>query len=276
MQANSSRRIHSLAIARFVITSMLSLASIAFGPVGVWAQLPQARLNTIYPLGGQRGTTVDLSLGGGVDLDEASQLYFSHPGITAVQKTAGQPPQPVAGQFVVTIAADVPVGVYDVRVRSMYGLSNPRSFVVGALKETTEEAAMKAAIDLATAAAAKAKEALDKDANNEGLKKAKADADALVAKVSQPNNTIDKPTTIELNTVVNARSEAATDIDWYRFSAKAGQRVIADLRSKNLDLAWKGRSSCTPPPGGAFSAAVRWGGTSRSSILPCRLTATIC
>jgi hypothetical protein len=234
------RRIHSLGIARFLITSTLLLASIAVDPAGARAQLPQARLNTIYPAGGQRGTTIDLSLGGGVDLDEASQLYFSHPGITAVAKTAGEPPQPVTGQFVVTIAADVPVGVYDVRVRGLYGMSNPRSFTVGAMKETTEEAAVKAVLDAATAAAATAKAALDKDANNEALKKAKADADALVARAGQPNNSMDKPTPIELNTVINARSEAATDIDWYRFSAKAGQRILAELRSKNIDSRMEG------------------------------------
>src|SRR5262245_5115239 len=88
MRASSSRGIDSLAIARFLITSTLLLVLVELDPAAVWAQLPQARLNTIYPLGGQRGTTVDLSLGGGVDLDEASQLYFSHPGITAVPKTA--------------------------------------------------------------------------------------------------------------------------------------------------------------------------------------------
>src|SRR5262245_33733748 len=240
MRAISSRQFHSLAIARFLFTSTLVLSSVGFDPVGAWAQLPQARLNTIYPAGGQRGTTVDLSLGGGVDLDEASQMYFSHPGITAVPKTTGQSPQPVAGQFVVTIAADVPAGVYDVRVRSLYGLSNPRSFVVGAMKETTEELAVKAAVDAATAVAAKAKEALDKDANNEALKKAKVDADALVAKAGQPNNTISTPTPIELNTLINARCEAATDIDWFRFSAKAGQRILAELRSKNIDSRMEG------------------------------------
>ncbi|MGE5194754.1 MAG: hypothetical protein ACM3U2_19865 [Deltaproteobacteria bacterium] len=240
MRAKSFRRFDSLATGRFLAMSALLVAAIGGAPAVTWAQLPQARLNAIYPMGGQRGTAVDVTVGPGTDLDEASQLYFSHPGITAVPKTAGQPPQPVAGQFVVTIAADVPAGAYDIRVRGVYGLSNPRSFTVGAMKETTEEAATKAAVDAATAAAAKAKEALDKDAKNEALKKAKADADALVAKAAKPNNTADGATPIELNTVINARSEAATDIDWYRFSAKAGQRVLAELRSKNLDSRMEG------------------------------------
>ncbi|HEV3007301.1 MAG TPA: hypothetical protein VGX78_22715, partial [Pirellulales bacterium] len=232
-----------MSISAPLIAAGILLAAAAIAPRPAQAQLPQARLNSVYPMGGQRGTTVELTVGGGVDLDEASHLYFSHPGITAVPKTVaveGKPPQPVAGQFVVTIAADVPVGVYDIRVRGLYGMSNPRSFTVGNLKEVTEEAVVKGAVDAATAGAAKAKEALDKDANNEALKKAKADADALVAKAGQPNNTFDKPTPIELNTVVNARAEAATDIDWYRFSAQAGQRVLAELHSQFIDSRMEG------------------------------------
>jgi len=230
-----------MAFVRFIAPATVLAAAVWAAPV--LAQLPQARLNTIFPLGGQRGTTLEVTLGTGVDLDEASTLYFSHPGITAVPKTVvveGKPPQPVPGVFVVTIAADVPVGVYDIRARSLYGLSNPRSFSVGALKETTEEATAKAVVDAATAAAAKAKEALDKEPANEALKKAKADADALVAKAGQPNITFDKATPIELNLVVNGRSEAAADIDWYKVTAKAGQRILAELKCKNIDSRMEG------------------------------------
>lgn len=220
----------------------LALAISCFAAQTALAQLPQARLNTVFPIGGQRGTAIELTLGGGVDLDEASQLYFSHPGITAVPKTqmVDGKPQPVPGQFVVTIAADVPVGAYDIRVRSLYGLSNPRTFTVGALKETTEEAAAKAVVDAAVKAAAAAKEALDKDAKNEALIKAKADADALVVKANLPNNTTEAATLIDLNTVVNGRSEAAADIDWFKFTAKAGQRVLAELATKHIDSRMEG------------------------------------
>src|SRR5205814_4712194 len=99
----------------------LSVVSALLAERPALAQLPQARLNAVFPAGGQRGTSIDLTLAGGTDLDEASALYFSHPGITAAQKTQmveGQP-QPVAGTFTVTIAADVPIGVYDVRARSL-------------------------------------------------------------------------------------------------------------------------------------------------------------
>jgi hypothetical protein len=154
-------------------------------------------LNAIFPTGGQRGTAVEVTLASGTDLDEAGQLYFSHPGISAAQKTqmVDGREQPVAGQFRVTIAADVPVGVYDIRARSLYGLSNPRAFTVGDRKEILEV---------------------------------------------EPNNTPDKPMSIELNTVVNGKSDGGADIDWYKFAAKSGQRVIIELRAKQIDSRMEG------------------------------------
>jgi hypothetical protein len=118
----------------------LAVAAACLLPNSSQAQLPQARLNAVFPTGGQRGASFDLTLAGGTDLDEAAQLYFSHPGITAQQKTQAVEGKavPLAGQFVVTIAGDVPVGVYDIRARSMYGLSNPRTFTVGDRKEINE------------------------------------------------------------------------------------------------------------------------------------------
>lgn len=104
------------------------------------AQLPQTRLYAVFPPGGQQGTTIDLSLTNGVDLDDSFQLLFSHPGIKGTVKTqeVGGKPQPISGQFAVSIDAAVPTGVYDVRAVSRYGISNPRSFVVGSRPEVRE------------------------------------------------------------------------------------------------------------------------------------------
>ncbi|MCA9097731.1 MAG: hypothetical protein KDA36_05070, partial [Planctomycetaceae bacterium] len=104
------------------------------------AQLPQARLYAVSPAGGQQGTTFDLTLANGIDLDDSFELRFSHPGIKAAVKTQDVEgkPQPISGQFAVTIDAAVPTGVYDVRAVSRYGISNPRSFVVGSRPEVKE------------------------------------------------------------------------------------------------------------------------------------------
>lgn len=94
------------------------------------AQLQIPRLNNIYPCGGKQGATIDCLLAGG-DLNDATGLYFSHPGITA--QPAG------AGKVKVAIANDVPVGPYDVRVITPLGLSNFRAFVVGDLPEDQDK-----------------------------------------------------------------------------------------------------------------------------------------
>src|SRR5262249_39021142 len=44
----------------------------------------------------------------------------------------------VPNQFVVSIGKDVPPGIYEVRAMGRFGLSNPRSFAVGILNETTD------------------------------------------------------------------------------------------------------------------------------------------
>jgi hypothetical protein len=104
------------------------------------AQLPQARLYAIFPCGGKAGTTFDLELTRSEDLDEADRLVFNHPGITATAKTrdVGARKEPVANTFSVTVAPDVPSGLYEVRASGLYGLSNPRIFVVGSQPETHE------------------------------------------------------------------------------------------------------------------------------------------
>ncbi|MBX3414826.1 MAG: PPC domain-containing protein [Pirellulales bacterium] len=115
--------------------------------IGVWsstalAQLPATRLSAVAPAGGKQGSEFELTIISGADLEGVNRLHFSHPGISAVQKTQvaeGQTePTPVANQFKVTVAPDVPVGTYEVRAAGPYGLSNPRAFVVGDRVELSE------------------------------------------------------------------------------------------------------------------------------------------
>lgn len=102
-----------------------------------FAQLPQTRITSVFPPGGQQGTVVDITIGGGTDLDEVDQMVFSHPGITAAPKR-NEAGHAVANTFSVTIAADVPPGLYDARVRGLFGISNPRGFRVDTLVESSE------------------------------------------------------------------------------------------------------------------------------------------
>lgn len=104
------------------------------------AQLPQTRLYSLFPPGGKLGSTTEVTLTSGDDLEEINALLFNHAGIHAAQKmqeSAGKK-QPVANTFVVTVDANVPPGLYEVRATGRFGLSNPRTFVVGTREETME------------------------------------------------------------------------------------------------------------------------------------------
>lgn len=107
----------------------------------LWAQLPSTQFSSVFPPGGKFGSTVDVQVSGADQID-LSQLVFSHAGIKATQKMAKPneflPEEPVQGQFSVTIAGDVPPGIYEARVVGRYGVSNPRAFTVGIYDELAE------------------------------------------------------------------------------------------------------------------------------------------
>ena len=97
--------------------------------------LPSPHLLTTMPMGAKTGTSVEVTITG-EHLEEVSALLFSTPKITAepLKDEAGQP---VANRFLVTVAADAPVGVHDARVMSRLGISSPRAFTIGTMPEVT-------------------------------------------------------------------------------------------------------------------------------------------
>ncbi len=107
------------------------------------AQLPAARVLSVFPPGGARGKTTDVVIRGS-DLDGTHSLHFSHPGISATQvmNPPGQfekAPTPQRDRFRVAVADGVPPGLYELRAVGKYGISNPRVFVVGDLEEVIEK-----------------------------------------------------------------------------------------------------------------------------------------
>jgi hypothetical protein len=127
---------------QWIFPALSIILVFALAPLVVLAQLPSARLASVFPAGGQPGQQFEVTISG-VDLDDVVQLQFSHPGITATQKMR-EPgsfetgPQPVANSFVVTVAENVPAGMHDVRAAGKYGTTNPRAFVVDSLPVTIE------------------------------------------------------------------------------------------------------------------------------------------
>ena len=93
------------------------------------AQWPQARLNSLSRLGCRAGESVEVTLNG-TDLEGVHTLWFDHPGLsgTLLKGTT----------FRVVCAPETPVGQHDLRAVGTYGLTNPRTFVVGDQAESVE------------------------------------------------------------------------------------------------------------------------------------------
>src|SRR5438045_1781588 len=85
------------------------------------AQLPVARLTSIFPPSAQIGATNEVTVAGS-DLDDLRELRFSTAGISASLKDGSH--------FTITVATNVGTGIYEARVIGRFGASNPRAFVI--------------------------------------------------------------------------------------------------------------------------------------------------
>lgn len=112
---------------------LAALIAIAIGllgaPAPAQAQWPQARLNSLSRLGCRAGESVELTLNG-TDLEGVHTLWFDRPGLRAVHLKGTT--------FRVDCAPGTPVGHHDLRAVGTYGLTNPRTFVVGDRPESVE------------------------------------------------------------------------------------------------------------------------------------------
>lgn len=109
----------------------------AAGPV--WSQivcLPLPRLLTTMPMGGTVGSTVEVTITG-ENVENATELLFTHPGITAVPK---QNPDGsvIPDQWIVNISAGCPPGIHEARLMTRLGISSSRVFCVDTLTEVRQ------------------------------------------------------------------------------------------------------------------------------------------
>lgn len=191
---------------------VICLTVLFAGALTAHAQLPQTRVYALFPPGAQAGTTTDVTVTSGADLEELSKLLFNHPGITAVQKMQDQAGKsvPVANTFTVSVAADVPAGAYEVRGVGLYGISNPRVFTVGSRKEVLE---------------------------------------------TEPNNTSEQATPLDLNVTVNGKINGATDVDQFKLTLSQGQRLLVDCLAKRIDSKLDGSLELYDPNGRRIATA---------------------
>ena len=99
----------------------------------------------LYPAGGQVGTTVEIEAGG-LNINRATKVLFSHPGIKGklepiVESSSerkkrrrlndqSSPQLADRVKITITIASDVPCGMYDLRLQGPKGVSNQLPFEV--------------------------------------------------------------------------------------------------------------------------------------------------
>ncbi len=176
--------------ARLLTRTAAALAvalSLAPPAVGQSVGLPTPRLLTVTPMGGRAGTAVEVAVSGEF-LDEAGDLLFSDPAITARRKldAAGTP---VPDRYTVTIPADRTPGLVEARLVTRLGMSSARAFAVGTLPEVTP---------------------------------------------ATPNRTLAAAQELPVGSVCNG-CVAERAIDFYRFTAKKGQRLIVDAAARGID-----------------------------------------
>jgi hypothetical protein len=92
------------------------------------------QINTLAPAGLQRGAEATFSIGG-AGLTTACELMFYTPGFTVKGIKAGKEDTLTA---VVAVAPDCQPGIHALRIRSLSGVSNLRTFTVGVLPEVAE------------------------------------------------------------------------------------------------------------------------------------------
>lgn len=190
----------------FAVLPVALICFVAFGSSSL-AQLPAARLDSVFPAGCAPASSVELTLSG-TNLDDVDQLHFSHAGISAVRKMAeatpfDDGPQPVDNVFMVTIAADLPPGIYDLRCQGKYGRSNRRTFEVGAIPEFVET---------------------EPNGGN--------DLPTWVVTGSGKTNLAQE---VQLPVTINGQATNGPDVDWYRFAGKAGQRILLEGFCRRVD-----------------------------------------
>lgn len=113
----------------------ICLTSLGLATAGLAQQvcLPAPRLLTVTPMGGQVGTTVEVTVTH-QNSDGIRELLFSTPKISA-KPALGADGKEVPNRFQVTIAPDAPAGVHDARLLTNLGVSAARTFLVGSLPE---------------------------------------------------------------------------------------------------------------------------------------------
>jgi len=120
-------------MSRYRLLTILSSIAMLSSAADVWAVAPS--LSAVTPYGFQRGTEVEVSFAG-ARLGDAQELMFYSPGFKVAELKAEKDNLVKAK---VAIAPECRIGIHAVRLRTATGVSNLRTFTIGALPDVPEK-----------------------------------------------------------------------------------------------------------------------------------------
>jgi hypothetical protein len=199
----------SLSAVRRVLALLLSLLALRAGNAlaqpRLGSNLPTPRLLTVMPPGGKIGSTVEVSFTG-TDLEEPEQLLFSHPGIKAEPLAAPEPP---------------PQSKAPAPKRGRRGMGPP---VISRFKVTLSAGVPPGIHDV-------------RFVNKWGVSNPRAFVAGDLGEVleKEPNNDVEQAQRVEINSTINGSMANPTDVDYYVFAGKKGQRVVFSCLASSID-----------------------------------------
>jgi hypothetical protein len=167
--------------------------------------LPTPRITVASPCGGKAGTTVDVTFTG-TDLDEPRGLAFSHPGITAVLLEA---PAPKIDPK--TKGKGKGKGMKKPPQASKFTVTIPPTVPPGNYDVRV--------------------------LSQHGVSNPRVFVVGDLPEVAEkePNNDVDQAQRVEVGSTVNGAVNAPTDVDYYVFAGKKGQRVVIHCAGASID-----------------------------------------
>ena len=161
------------------------------------------RLSTVFPAGGQQGATIDVDVSG-FHFDHVNQLHFSDPGISAQLQTTDP-------------AANAPAADAAAKEQEKHGRTQKfRVSIAPQVKPGVYDVRAVGPLGVSNPRAFVV-----------GTRPELVEV--------EPNNQPSQATEVPLGAVVNGRTDPTADVDFFRFNAQAGQRLILDCSAYRID-----------------------------------------
>src|SRR5262249_19638501 len=177
---------------------------------GLRTELPQPRFNSAAPAGGKVGSTFELSFTG-TDLEAPEALLFNHPGFKATP-----------------IMPDPPKEEPKKEEEAKKGGGKK-----GAQKAQPSATKFNVTIGPNVPLGFYDVRVVAKDGDSNARTFVVGDLPEVAEK--EPNNDVDQAQRVEINTTINGTIAAPTDVDYFVFAGKRGQRVLIHCQCGTID-----------------------------------------